>query len=188
LLWVAPMRLPFLVSLGLVAGLGLVTADARALEPPAVGGVLALSLDAHRYAPSAFESYRPFSLSSPPPLGSAGASASASDRDVTRLAVHGSHHAHSLGWVGTVMGVSGMAIGTTFLGLSTEGSGSASVATRTMAHTDRTVGVAGLLGGVAMLGVGVITLVLSGTDVRAALGETLARLPASGKPALRLSF
>jgi hypothetical protein len=176
------MRLPSLAALAvatpLVLAVTLVAANAHALEPVRPGALPSLSLPGTAYPPSAFATYRPLSL-----LGS-----SPADRDVVATTRRRAPYVHSLGWVGTVMGFSGMAIGATFLGLSSEGSSSASLATRTMAHTDRTVAYSSLLGGAVMLGVGVVTLVMTGTDVRTALGETLARIPGSGKPALRVSF
>jgi hypothetical protein len=172
------MRLCLLVAVALGAAIGSTALDAGATAPrPAVS--LALALDARAYPPSTFEAYRPLTLATPD---------WAPRRSRPR-------YVHSLGWVGTVMGASAVAVGTTFFclgSLGSAGGGDASVATRTMAATDRTVGAAGLLGGAVMLTLGIVALVMTGTDVRKALDETITHLPdpngQTGRPALKLAF
>jgi hypothetical protein len=165
------MRVTMLLITVLTAALA-VTGQAQAVEPsPAVTPAVALTLDGgvRAYSTSSFDGYRPFSLAQV-------------DRDL-RVSRPSRFQGHKPAWVMTFMGVSGVAVGATFLGLSRDSGAGA----KTLLESDRRIGYAGILGGAAMLGIGVVTLVLTGTDVRTALVDTLAHLP-SGKPALKLAF
>jgi hypothetical protein len=166
------MRFHLLLITALAVAFVVTSGQAQALEPsPAIAPAapVTLTLDARAYSAGSFDGYKPFSLAEV-------------DRDL-RVSRSPRFQGHTPGWVMTFMGVSGVAVGATFLGLSADGSAGA----KTMVESDRRIGYGGVIGGVAMLGIGVVTLVVTGTDVRTALVQTLAHLP-SGKPALKLAF
>ena len=161
------------VADGLVLSMPSVARSYGEVQPAGPGTALALPVVSTLEAGPAYRGATTMDLAPPKRL------------DATAL--HASHP--SLAWVGAGMGASGMAVGGTFLGLSAVNASAAGNSMRqTLASSDRTIGVAGLLGGGVMLGLGIVALVSSGTDVRTALAETFSRMPASGKPALKLAF
>jgi len=107
--------------------------------------------------------------------------------DTAPQATRGAVAARSFGWVTTVMGASGLAVGSTFLGLSAAHRGD-DPAARTMATTDRSGGYAAITTGAVLMGVGVVALALGRTDVARAWRETVARMGPGERPALRIGF